>query len=157
MQQLVVQHPALSAACNLLFVVLIFLIINIAISYVSGWHSLAERFRTDRELPEHRRRMQSASMRMLTSYNNALTLGSDAEGIYIAMTLPILAGHPRMFVPWAEVRVDQTRTFLWQTVRTLSLGPDAIPLTVRERTAQFLLESRGAVNGASSGTITSTF
>jgi hypothetical protein len=156
MQQFVVQHPGLFAVCNLLFVLGVISGVGFVISMVGGWHSLAEHFRTEREFPAHKRWMQSASMRMLTGYNNALTLGSDSEGIYLGMTLPILLRHPRLFVPWTEVRVDQPRQFLWRTVRTLSLGPDAIPLTVRERTAQFLLESRAGTSDAS-GAISSTF
>ena len=157
MQEFVNQHPALFAVCNLLLVIFVFSIVSLIISYIGGWHSLADQFRTERKVPEHRRRMQSASMRLMMGYNNALTLGSNVEGIYMAVTFPIFAGHPRMFIPWAEVRVDQTRTLLWQTVRTLSLGPDTIPLTVRERTAQFLLEPRGDMNSAATGTVSSTF
>ncbi len=153
MQQLTAQHPIWFAVSSLLLAFTVIWIFGFVISCISGWRRLANRFLTDRDFPLHKRRFQSASMRLLMGYNNALTLASDVEGVYAGMTI-FIPGHPRLFVPWTDVRVDSSRTFMWRTVRTLSLGPDAIPLTVREGTAQFLLEPRGdaATRGATSST-----
>ena len=144
MQEFVSQYPALVVAGSLVVFAAWWVFLSYLISWASGWHALAKRYRTERELPERRRRMQSAQMRRLVGYNNALTLGSDGEGIYVAMTIPIFAGHPRLFIPWPDVRDGVPTRRLWLTVRSFAFGPDGIPLRVRESLAQFLLEPRSA-------------
>jgi hypothetical protein len=117
---------------------------GLVLSWLSGWRSLAERYRTEREFPAHRRRMQSAMMQGGIGYNNILTLGSDAAGLYLRLPAVFRFGQPPLFVPWTDIAVDDPTEVLFQTRQTLRLGPDAIPLRVRMRLAQFLLEGRGA-------------
>ena len=118
--------------------------IGVVVSLVSGWRSLAERYRTEREFPEHKRRMQSAQMRVGANYNNILTLASDAEGLYMGLTINMFPGHPRLFIPWADVVTEEPRRYLFLMVRMFRLGPSGIPLRVRESLAEFLLEGKAA-------------
>jgi len=76
--------------------------------------------------------------------NHGLTLGSDAGGISMGMTIPILAGYPRLFIPWSDVIAEEPRRWLFLMVRTFRLGPDEVPFRVRESLAEFLLEPRSA-------------
>jgi hypothetical protein len=144
MQQFVTQHPNGFAAGMAAFFVALWFVVGLVISLVSGWHALAERYRTDREFPVRRRPMQSARMRAACGYNNILTLGSDEEGIYMGMTISLFPGHRRLFIPWADIEVQEAKRVLWAMMRTLRLGPDRIPLRVRESLAEFLLAGRGS-------------
>ena len=157
MQEFPNQHPALFAVAICAGFITWFAFITWVTALVAGWRSLAGRYRTDREFPEHRRRMQSAMMRSGIGMNHALTFGSDEEGIYMGLTIPILAGYPKLFIPWSDIQVEEPRRWWFLMRRRLRLGPDAIPLRIREPLAQFLLQARGGENVPVAGTISSTF
>jgi len=155
------QHPALSAVGFAVCFVALWITVGFIVSLIGGWRSLAERYRTDRVFPAHKRWMQSAQMRFLCGYNHVLTLASDSNGLYLATFFLFRVGHPPLFIPWNEIKIGEVRLLLLIKMRTLRLGPDAIPLRVSERLAQFLLEPRGgmgaAATAATAGTISSTF
>jgi len=158
MQELFDQHPA--AFFSVMFPTM-WLTIGFLIARIGGWGLLAEKYRTDREFPRRKRWMQSAQMRFGTNYNSVLTLASDSEGIYMRVMSLFRMGHPPLFIPWAEIQVDEPRRWLlWKRV-ALQLGTEAVPLRLYERTAKFLLEPRGGMdavgNAAATGTISSSF
>ena len=158
MQQFLNQHPALFIAAFAAFFLLVSMVAMAGVAITGGWRLLAERYRTERELPAHRRSMQRAQMRWFTSYNNILTLGSDADGLYMALPRILGFGHPPLFIPWRDIQIGEPRQLLWMRMRNLSLGPNAIPLRIREPLAQFLLEPRGGeTDTAASGVVSSTF
>ncbi|HWB33552.1 MAG TPA: hypothetical protein VG714_10280 [Acidobacteriaceae bacterium] len=151
MQQFASQHPALYIVAITAFFLLVSMVAIQGVALTGGWRSLAERYRTERELPEHRRSIQRAQMRWATNYNNILTLGSDAEGLYMAMPSLLRFSHPTLFIPWSDIQVEEPRRWLFLMTQRLRLGPDRIPLRLREPLAQFLLEPRGGVTEGASG------
>ena len=157
MQEFVNQHPGLFIAAFAVFFLLASMVAMAGVAATGGWRLLAERYRTEREMPTRRRILQRAQMRWYTSYNNILTLGSDAEGLYMALPRIMSFGHPPLFIPWREIQVGEPRGWSLFMTRRLLLGPDAIPLRVREPLAQFLLEPRGGEIAAVSGMVSSTF
>ncbi len=144
MQEFLNQHPALFTIAFAAFFLLVSVVAMGGVAIAGGWRSLAQRYRTERELPERRRTLQRAQMRLGTNYNNIVTLGSDAEGLYMAMPSLLSFGHPRLFIPWSDVVVEEPQRWFFFMTRRLRLGPDRIPLRVREQLAEFLLETRGA-------------
>jgi len=161
MQEFINQHPALYVAGFTAFFLLVSMVAMGGVAVAGGWRALGQRYRTDRELPQHRRSMQRAQMRWGTNYKGILTVGSDAEGLYMALPRIMSLGHPRLFIPWREIQIEAPRQLLWMRMQRFVLGPDGIPLRVRESLAQFLLVSRGgmdgAANAAASGMISSSF
>lgn len=150
-------HPAIAPLAATAGFVLWFSFVSWLTSLLLGWRSLAQHYRTERQFPDHRRWMQSASMRLGGGIGHALTIGSDAEGIYAGMTIPIFFGYPRLFIPWNEITVEEPKRWVLFMKRTLRLGPDKISLRISERLAQFLLEPLGETNPAATGTISSSF
>lgn len=114
----------------------------LVLSWLSGWRSLAKRYRTEREFPVYRRQMQTAAMKGGIRYSNIVTAGSDAEGLYLRLPAILSLGQPPLFVPWADIQVDDPTESLFVKRQTLRLGPDGIPLRVRESLAEFLLAGR---------------
>lgn len=144
MQGFATQHPGMFVGSILVWVAIVWAGIGTLISLTSGWRSLAETYTTDREFPGHQRKLQSARMRAGANYNNILTLGSDSEGLFLKLTLKMFLSHPPLLIPWTEVVVEEPTRYLFVMMRTFRLGPNGIPLRVREPLAQFLLESRPA-------------
>ena len=142
MPQFAAQHTVEYVAAYIVLFAASWIAGTFLISRVSGWGALASRYRTERDLPQHRRWLQSARMRAGIGYNNILTFGSDAEGLYLRIPWLFAIGHPPLFLPWTEIQAEESKRWLFGMVRTLRLGPDRIPLRLREPLVQFLLEAR---------------
>ncbi len=77
-----------------------------------GWSALAERYRRDDAFPGMKWRFLSGQMRKQAAYNNALTVGADRRGLFLAVSFFFFPSHPKLFVPWSDisaVRQDQER------------------------------------------------
>jgi len=77
--------------------------------------------------------------------------------MYMGAFVLFRAGQPPLFIPWGEIELEEPRRWWFFMTRRLYLGPDRIPLRLRLRTAQFLLEPRGGESVAAIGTVSSTF
>jgi len=122
-----------------LFPVLLFAILWIVVGYVnsriSGWASLAQRYRCDAGFSGDRLRFRSAAMRYWSHYGNCLTMGANPQGFFLSMSIPIFPGFPPLFIPWNEISLRRTR-FLWTKYVELRLGREpTIPLRISERLA----------------------
>ena len=141
MQAFADSHPALFWFSTF---IPLWLTVGYLVSLLSGWQSLADRYKTDRPFSSHKKWLQSAQMRFGVGYNNVLTAASDAEGIYLGVLVLFRMGHPPLFIPWSDIGLDEPRRFLFMKSRKFRLGPDGIPLRVREPLAQFLLQTNTA-------------
>src|SRR5260370_41126223 len=102
MEEIARQSPALCPAAFAAFFIVLWVAGGCIGSMVGGWWGLAQRYRTERSSPKHRRRMQSGQMRSAVGYNNVLTLASDPEGFYLGVMFLFRLGHPRLFIPWGR-------------------------------------------------------
>ena len=118
---------------------LLWILVSVAIGYMSGWHGLAATFRAGQPFEGERRHFQSASLRWGMSYNNCVTIGANVSGLYLALLLPFRAGHPPLFIRWDEVTVGPAKSFFFTRRCRLAFRstPD-VPLTVREDVADWL-------------------
>lgn len=82
---------------------LFWVVVSILISRISGWADLAERYSFDGSFEGKRWRFVSARMRWKTGYNNVMTVGSNAKGLYLAMFLLFRPGHRPLFIPWHDI------------------------------------------------------
>jgi hypothetical protein len=123
-----------------------FLVIGVAacllIARFGGWSALAARYRTERLFPAHQRRFQSGRMRTSISYNNILTVASDQQGIILGLPFFLRLAHPRLFIPWAEIEIEEPTQWFFLSVQTLLLGPERVPLRLRTSLVDFLLKAK---------------
>src|SRR5262249_25216809 len=82
-------------------VVGVFLTIGWACAQLGGWSALAAHYRTRAPFAGKRWRMQSITMHGWVGYNGGVTVGANADGLYLAM--PMLVGHPPLFIPWTDL------------------------------------------------------
>lgn len=119
------------------------IVVGLVTSQVSGWASLAQRYRCEEGFSGERLRFRSAAMRYSSHYGNCLTMGADPQGLFVSMSLPFLVGHPPLFIPWSEITVRRGR-FLWSKYVELRLGREAaIPFRISERLASKLAALAG--------------
>jgi len=88
------------------FVVLwVWLIMNFA-AWLSGWSQLASRYPANGPFEGTKWRFQSAMTRYMTHYNNCLTFGANAQGLYISMLVLFRPGHPPILAPWSDITLE---------------------------------------------------
>jgi hypothetical protein len=113
------------------------------LSYIGGWTPLAKRFRWQSAFVGDRWRFQSGQMRWHVNYGNCLTVGGNAQGLYLAVLPLFRFRQPPLLIPWEEVTVARRRFLFLQWVR-FELGRELhIPLLVRPRLAERLRVAAG--------------
>lgn len=104
-------------------------------SLISGWHTLAKRFRFNGEFSGEQWRWVYGLMRWYTKYGGVLVMGANAQGLYLRTLWMFKVGHPPLLIPWMEVRAEDRERWFRQGMQ-LTLGrEEQIPLWVLERTA----------------------
>ncbi|MDR3746046.1 MAG: hypothetical protein P4K80_07955 [Acidobacteriaceae bacterium] len=144
MDKFIGQHVAFSASFLTLYFVVFWAGVGVLISVVGGWRSLAQRYRTERTFPDHKRWLQSGQMYRMVGYNNVLTVASDNEGIYLGVLFLFRIAHPPLFIPWSEIEIETPQQKFFVSVQKLRLGPDRIPLRLRTKLVEFLQSEKRA-------------
>ena len=105
----------------LLIAILTWMVVGFVSRHLTGWASLAQRYRCDERFSGDRLRFRSAAMRYWSHYGNCLTMGVNPEGFFLSVSIPFLLGHPPLFIPWNEITVRRTRV-LWAKCVQFHLG-----------------------------------
>ena len=110
-----------------LYFVVSWALICYAISFVSGWHTLAKAFRTDSPPSDKLRTagpfFYTVYMRRWTRYTCVLRMTATANGIYLSAALLLRIGHPPLFVPWEQIEISHAQK-LGQQLVVLTLGKE---------------------------------
>jgi hypothetical protein len=100
------------------------------IALLSGWLRLAQRYRCEQGFGGDWWRFQSCAMRWGTAYRGILTLGANAEGLYLEVPYVFRVGHPPLFVPWSEITVSERRRWMVAGTQFMLGRNEQIPLWV---------------------------
>ena len=77
-------------------------------------------------------------MRWRTHYSNIIRAGANQEGLYLATMFLFRFMHPPLLIPWSEIRVQRTTSWVFEYVDfTLGREP-AIPMRIPSKTAEKL-------------------
>jgi hypothetical protein len=77
-----------------------------ALSLVSGWYHLAERFKSDESIDGERFRFRSGAIgwgAFPVSYGSCLFATVGSKGFTLSILFPFRFLHPRLVVPWSAV------------------------------------------------------
>jgi hypothetical protein len=112
------------------------------ISFITGWHALARRFKEQSE-PYGETKIAgpfffTVYMRNWTHYSSVIRLAAAEDALYLSVLFPFRTGHPPLRIPWTEIQFSRTR-HLWQSLVVLTLGnEERIPMRISERMARNL-------------------
>ena len=126
------------------FIIFWMLIVKL-ISKAGGWGALAASYKAAYPFEGTKFRFQSARLRRKTSYNNALTVGANRDGIYLKMSFIFRIGHPPLFIPWEDVSTTTTRVWWTTTIKLEFAKCPKVPLTIRKRLAEKLEGASGMI------------
>src|SRR5262249_2975039 len=100
-----------------------------------GWAALAGAYRYAGAFPATRWRGQDGDVGS-EGFENGLTVGADAEGLYLAVVFLFRAGHLPLFIPWTEVSVRREERFLTTFLVFHFRSVPTVPLRVGESLGQ---------------------
>jgi len=127
----------------LIVIFLVLVVIFPLIGRISGWSTLATFYRFSESFMGECWRFQSAEMRWKVGYNNCLTIGASASGLYISIFFLFRFGHPPLFVPWSEISVNMKKSFFRKYMEFQFQKAPMIPFRVSERLGQRLAKAAG--------------
>ncbi len=83
-------------------------VISFVISRMSGWSTLAERYRHSGSFGSFSgKKWHFVSGRMgIMGYNNILFLGADSRGLLVTLPPPFKVVSPNLFIPWDDLYVE---------------------------------------------------
>jgi hypothetical protein len=115
------------------------------IAVLSGWATLAQRFRLTATFAGPTWAFQSARMRWNSHYGSCLNVSADATGLKLSVLFLFRPGHPPLFVPWSEISVAKRWRFLFFRQVKLLLGRgEQIPLVIGGGLADRIQAAAGA-------------
>ena len=127
-------------------IIVLFFVVSFVISRWSGWARLAERFRAPGPFLGECWKRQSARFRAYCGYNNCLTVGADAAGLYLSVMSPFRVFHAPLLIPWQEIEVETGKVlFGFYDTALLRLGRDEqIPMRIQGKLIERLRQAAGA-------------
>ena len=96
------------------------------LSRAGGWHQLATRYGSG-DLPVTGDRHAGVTgMVGGVSYRSVLIVNVTSEGFFLNVMALFRFGHPRLFIPWSDIRERKPFTVLWWNAMKLSIGNPVI-------------------------------
>jgi len=138
------QHHSLLPLIIPVYLVLVWLLVGAHVSWIGGWSALARVYRAQVPFVGTKWTRQSAQMRWLMNYNNVLTTGVNAQGLYLATMVLFRFRHPPLVIPWSDIKVRRRKGWIFEYV-ILTMGREIeIPLKIRKSLAEKLRAAAGA-------------
>lgn len=126
-----------------IYVIGLCLAVNYIISVVSGWAELARVYRFSGKFEGRRWRFQSGQMRLMMNIHNALTVGANDHGLYLAMFFPFRPGMPSLLIPWADISAQPGKFLFWKYVEFRFRQAPAVYLQVGSALAEQIASLAG--------------
>ena len=123
----------------------------VLLSRLSGWQRLSEHYPARADMPRRRKSLGYGVFRGWIGYNGGLVVAGDDSGLHLA-AMPVLLSfcHPRIFIPWSDVReIRKRRRFFQSYYQIVALRAPEIDFALRGGTFAFVREhaSRAGVAG----------
>ena len=122
------------------FFVTVWVLVSYVLSLLSGWHSLARKFRNDTPPTANARAAGPLFYRVnlndWVGYSSVIRIINAPRGMYFSVVFPFRIGHPRIFIPWDQIKISKTKRW-WRNYLVLTLGTEEqIPMRISEAMAR---------------------
>ncbi len=123
-----------------IFLVVMWCLTLVALSKITGWSRLAEKYKT-RIKPESKLMYAvQAFWGSIMLAGNIYTIGTDRNGLFLGVLLPFRIGHPPLLIPWHEIRAKKVDGFIKPRVQLIFGNGISRPFEVYEKTAKKIEE-----------------
>ena len=83
------------------------------VSLMSGWWSLSSCYRAREPFSGTRFRLRTGKL-CWSNYGACLTIGVNADGLYLAVFFFMRPGHPPLFIPWSEIDATPVKGWIFR-------------------------------------------
>jgi hypothetical protein len=119
------------------FFILLWIIGTYLFSFIDGWRKLAIYYRYQGQSIGEKYHFQSGKIKW-AAFGSCLTVGANQEGLYIAIAFLFRAGHPPLFIPWREIKIQRKVSFGFSMLEFKFDRIDSIPLLITQQLEDFL-------------------
>ena len=105
--------------------------VTVFLAVLSGWPSLARRFRTETRPPGAPMRGQVSRIGLVTERNVTGLVVSD-RGLYLWTLWPFRLLRPPLLIPWSAIRSVRERSVLWMPTYVVDVGAP-VEIALRKR------------------------
>ena len=110
--------------------------ISLLLSWLGGWQALARCYRA---VPAFSGRRLWTQAGMRSGVSCAVSLGSNADGLFLSAMPLFRIGSRPLFIPWSHITISKRKTFFGAFTRFEFSGVQGVPLDVTTRVARKLL------------------
>ncbi|MEN6331728.1 MAG: hypothetical protein ABFD57_07065 [Smithella sp.] len=125
----------------------IWLFVCLILSRVGGWKKLAQVYRYDGQFSGNRWRFRSCRMNRFVNYNNCLTFGAGAEGLYINIFPVFRFHHPPLLIPWSDIKEEKTKGIIFEYRELSFAGVSNVQLRIIASLAEQILNGQNRPEG----------
>jgi hypothetical protein len=127
-----------------LYVICLWLAVSFTISLIGGWFELGRVYRASGPFHGERWRFQDAQFRLIGSYRNVLSVGANAEGLYLSVFFPFRFCHPPLFIPWRDISAKPVRYFWYRMYRFEFRQAPSVHLRLKEKLVKKIQGAAGS-------------
>jgi hypothetical protein len=132
----------ISSIGNSIFVVILWCLLSFFISSMTGWFTLAKRFKANSEPYGDCKNtgpfFYTIYMRLWSHYGSVIQPTAAPDAVYSSVLFPFRIGHPPLCITWNQIQFSRTKRF-WRPYLVLTLGVEAkIPMRISPRMARNL-------------------
>ena len=99
-----------------LYFAAIWIAVGYSLSKMSGWSELSEKYVFSNKFDGKYYRYQSAKFNKI-NFNNALQLGVNNQGMYLATMILFRLFHKPLFIPWNEIQAEPYKRLFFKGYR----------------------------------------
>ena len=125
------------------FFVAMWLGVTFLLSAMGGWRKLAEHYSTSGGFTGKRFRFRSAQLGGYVNYGGCLTLGSDSQGLYLAVLPFFRMAHPPLLIPWNDIGAREARSWFFPAIELEFTKAPAASVRLPRRLAEALFRESG--------------
>ena len=116
-----------------LYVVALWTGVGFVISLIGGWFDLGRIYRARQPFHGQCWHFQDAQFRLIAGYHNVVSVGANAEGLFLSVFFLFRSGHPPLFIPWQDISVRPGRYFWFRVYRFEFRQVPSVRLRLKEK------------------------
>jgi hypothetical protein len=120
------------------------------VAWIGGWKQLAAAYRFPGAFDGYRKRFVSGELGggvstvLPCNYGASLTLGTNPDGLYMAVVPLFRIAHPPLFIPWSDITATTGRKLFFNFAAFTFRAAPRVQLRIARNVAEQLIAAAGA-------------
>jgi hypothetical protein len=124
-----------------IFFIGMWIVVSFLLAVIGGWSRLAGYYQSQAEFTGKKWHFQSGRLG-LTSYRNCLIIGSNYDGLFLAVFPLFRVGHPPLLIPWSDIATAEHNGWLFTYLDFTFAQAPSIKLRVLRKVGDMITSMR---------------